>query len=324
MEAKMGAVRRAKKGRKRQGWVYGALAAAAIFYLIALNDARSFYPPYKSSLGTGISSSSAFGPSAPSLYSPSVLFLWLDEDEALLQRQADEPIYPASLTKMMTVLVALERLEDPEELVTLPESIFPQIWEANASTAGYQPNETVRAIDLCYAAMLPSGAEASLGLAVALAGSEEAFVDWMNQRAAQLEMTSTHFINVCGLQDENHTTTLRDLSKLLREALNNPTFREIFTTARHSTPPTNLHPDGITIYSTLFSKLPDASFPGGQILGGKTGFTDEAGLCLASLAEINGREAILLTAGAPGNHDTEPFHILDATAAYTWAGQLPD
>lgn len=262
------------------------------------------------------------GSEAPAVYSPYLLLVRLEDGEVLLEKDSETVIYPASLTKMMTALAAIEALPDLERKVTLPESIFPGIWEANASTAGYQPEETVRAIDLLYGVMLPSGADASLGLAEAIDGGEAAFVERMNRRAVLLKMEHTHFTNACGLQDKEHKTTLKDLSLLLTEALKNKTFRELFTAARHSTPGTNLHPDGITVRSTLFEKLPDPAVTGGEILGGKTGFTDEAGLCLASLAEINGKEYILLTAGAPGDNKGEPLHILDAQAVYNWLGGL--
>lgn len=258
----------------------------------------------------------------PKVYSPYLLLVQLEDGEVLLERGSETPIYPASLTKIMTALAAIEALPDLEREITLPESIFSDIWAANASTAGYQPEETVRAIDLLYGVMLPSGADASLGLAEWIDGGEAAFVERMNWRAAMLGMDNTHFTNVCGLQDEAHQTTLKDLSLLLMEALKNQTFCELFTASRHSTPGTNLHPDGITVHSTLFSKLPDPEVPGGRILGGKTGFTNEAGLCLASLAEINGKGYILLTAGAPGDNKSEPLHILDAQAVYGWLGEL--
>lgn len=182
--------------------------------------------------------------------------------------------------------------------------------------AGFLPGEKVRAIDLLYGALLPSGAECCIGLADEISGSEENFVKKMNQRADQLGMSNTHFTNSTGLQNENHYSTVKDLSLLLDYALQNQTFREIFTSSRHSTAATNKHPDGITFTSTLSQNLKDQTLPGGKILGGKTGFTDEAGLCLASLAQIGGKEYILVTAGAEGDHKTEPYDIDDAREVY--------
>lgn len=124
--------------------------------------------------------------------------------------------------------------------------------------AGFQPGETVTVRDLLYGAMLPSGAECCAAIAKELDGDETAFADRMNRRAEELGMTATHFTNATGLQDENHVTTVRDMARLLDAALDNDIFREAFTARRYSTRPTDLHPDGITVYSSAFSLLEDA------------------------------------------------------------------
>ena len=116
----------------------------------------------------------------------------------------------------------------------------------------------------------------------------------MNEKAKELGMNDTHFMNVTGLHDPNHYTTVTDLSKLLAYALKDPVFSEVFTTKRYSTHGSLKNPEGITFYSRLFSKLATPKFKGGEILGGKTGYTPEAGLCLASLATDNEDEYILI------------------------------
>ena len=250
------------------------------------------------------------------LHSPCAILVRLSDKAVLMQKQSDEKIYPASLTKMMTAIVAIENLPDLQEKVELSSSIFQPLYKEDASRAGFLPGEKVRAIDLLYGALLPSGAECCIGLADEVSGSEQSFVKKMNQKAEQLGMNNTHFANSTGLQDENHYTTVKDLSLLLSYALQNKTFREIFTSSHHSTAATNKHPDGITFTSTLSQNLKDHTLPGGKILGGKTGYTDEAGLCLASLARVDGKEYVLVTAGAKGNHKTEQYDIDDAHAVY--------
>lgn len=183
------------------------------------------------------------------LNSPHAILLRADSGEVLAEKDADSTIYPASMTKMMTALLAIEANPDLDTPVTLPEEIFPALQAQNASLAGFQPGETATVRDLLYGAMLPSGAECCEALAREVSGSEEAFVARMNQKAAELGMTGTEL---------------------------------------HS----------------------------GRILGGKTGYTGEAGLCLASLAEVKGREYILVTAGAGGDHSTAPYHIEDAVTIY--------
>lgn len=262
---------------------------------------------------------------SPDSASPAVDLSGLSSREAILLRRggavlgeenADESIYPASLTKMMTVLLAAENFDDLDASVTLDEELFSPLWAANASMAGFEPGEVVTVRDLLYGAMLPSGAECCAAIAQALDGSEAAFADRMNRRARELGMENTHFVNATGLQDSDHRSTVRDLALLLDAALDNPTFREVFTAPRYSTSPTNLHPDGITVYSSALSLFQDADLGRMTLLGGKTGFTDEAGLCLATLAEADGAEYILVTTGAPGQSHTDTAHARDAAAVY--------
>jgi D-alanyl-D-alanine carboxypeptidase (penicillin-binding protein 5/6) len=231
----------------------------------------------------------------------------------------EERIYPASLTKIMTAIVAIEELDSLDQEITLTTEMFAGLYERDATQAGFQPDETVKAIDLLYGVMLPSGAECCIALADTIAGSEEAFVELMNKKAAKLGMSDTHFCDTTGLHDEEHYSTARDLAVLMKYAIRNDTFREIAGSHWHATGLTNVHPDGITFYSTMFKNLSDAAVTGGEILGGKTGFTNEAGLCLASFAEIEGREYILVTAGAPGTTGS-PLHVQDAVTIYNRLG----
>ena len=253
---------------------------------------------------------------AGNLHSPCAILVRLRDRAVLMQKKSDERIYPASLTKMMTAVVAIENIPDLQQKIRLSPSIFEPLYKSDASMAGFQPGEKVRAIDLLYGALLPSGAECCIGLADNVSGSEQKFVEKMNRKAEQLGMNNTHFANTTGLQNKNHYTTVKDLSLLLTYALQSRTFREIFTSSRHSTAATNKHPRGITFTSTLSQNLKDQALPGGEILGGKTGYTDAAGLCLASLAKIDGKEYILVTAGAKGDHKTEQYDIDDARAVY--------
>lgn len=178
--------------------------------------------------------------------------------------------------------------------------------------AGFRPGETATVRDLLYGALLPSGAECCEALAREVSGSEEAFVELMNQKAAELGMASTHFCNPTGLHDPEHVSTVRDMARLLRAAMQNEMFRTIFATARYTVPPTNLHPDGFTMESTFWSELDGTELRRGKFLGGKTGYTSAAGLCLASAVEVKGKTYLMVTAGAQGNHNTEPYHVDDA------------
>ncbi|MFD2702946.1 D-alanyl-D-alanine carboxypeptidase family protein [Paenibacillus shunpengii] len=264
------------------------------------------------------------------LYSSNAKLVRLADNEALLSVNSEEKIYPASLTKIMTAILAIESLSNLEETVQLRAEIFPPLVSEGAAMAGFLPHEDVKAIDLLYGILLPSGAEASVALAQFVSSSEETsgaleqfvssseeqFVAQMNKKAAELGMRNTHFTNPTGLHDEEHYSTIDDLTILLKYALHNKQFKEIFTTTRYSTSASSLHPDGITIYSTLADQSDQMKLANGEIKGGKTGYTERAGLCLATYAVISGEEYILITAGADGNAHSEPHHLQDAIQIY--------
>lgn len=253
------------------------------------------------------------------LNSPCAVLMQAKGGKVIGEENAEERIYPASLTKMMTAVVALEELDDLQQEVTLTVQMFEGLYERDAMLAGFQPGETVRAVDLLYGVLLPSGAECCIALAEAISGSEEAFVELMNKKAVKLGMDGTHFCDTTGLHDPEHYSTALDMAVLLKYCLRNDNFREMITSQRRSTGVTNIHPDGITYYSGMFRNLENPVVTGGRILGGKTGFTNEAGLCLASFAQIEGREYILVTAGALGATG-EPLHVQDAVTVYNRLG----
>ena len=229
-------------------------------------------------------------------------------------------IYPASMTKMMTAILAIEKIKDLDEEVTLTGGVFAGLGQLDASQAGFQQGETVTYRDLLYGVLLPSGAECCRAVAFKVSGSENAFVELMNRKAAQLGMKDTHFRDSTGLHDPEHYSTVYDMAILLKYCLRNKTFRKVIETPYYDVGSTNVHPDGIGFWSTLFRNLNDPSVTGGKILGGKTGYTDDAGHCLASYAEIEGKEYILVTAAAPAEIGETP-HITDALMIYNRLGE---
>lgn len=256
------------------------------------------------------------------LYSPNAVLIDAETGDILESYDAGKRIYPASLTKIMTAVVAIEHTENMEEMITLPGDFFQELYEENASMAGFAPGEQIYLRDLLYGILLPSGAECCLAFAERIAGSEEGFVKLMNEKARELGMKDTSFCNATGLHEKNHYSTVEDLAVLLQYALKNETFRAAFTSQSYHTLPSEVHPEGFTFTSTVFQHLDGTEIAGGAILGGKTGYTPEAGLCLASLGEVSGREYILVTAGANGNHETEPYHILDAVKVYNQIAEM--
>lgn len=241
------------------------------------------------------------------LYSRYAVLVRRSDGSVLLDKNSREQMYPASMTKIMTVLVALRELPLDRE-VSLTSDIFEQMKRENASVAGFRPGASATVRDLLYGAILPSGGECCLGLARAAAGSEEEFVRQMNREAQALELEHTHFVNSTGLHDGGHYSTAWDIAQLLDAALDNPTFREIFTARRYYAAGND-----IAVFSSLFDSGFDTELPNGTIMGGKTGHTNEAGYCLASLASIGGEEYILVTAHAP----REGQNIEDAVHVYS-------
>lgn len=249
------------------------------------------------------------------LHSQYVLLMDLENSASLLTINSKNRIYPASMTKMMTTIVAIESINDWDTPVTVSAEIIDEMQKASASMAGFPAGEKVSVKDLLYGVMLPSGGDAAMALAEATAGSQEIFVALMNQKAERLGMTNTHFTNVVGLHNDNHYTTAEDLAKLMIYALKNDLFRQIFTAKDYTTTPSNRHSQGITLHSSVLNKT-EINFDGGCILGSKSGYTKEAGLCLASLAEKNGRQYILITAKAQGDYSSQSYHLEDALLIY--------
>ncbi|MGE7949799.1 D-alanyl-D-alanine carboxypeptidase family protein [Lysinibacillus sp. NPDC093688] len=244
----------------------------------------------------------------PSLHSKNALLL-NEKGDVLFEKNADDIIYPASLTKIMTAIVAIEMTTDLQKQTIVEPQMISKFTAQNASMAGFKAGDFVTIEDLLYGTLLASGADATGTLANAIAGSEESFVTLMNNKAHELGLNDTHFVNASGLHDSAHVSSVRDISKLFRYAIENPTFYQIMTSKSYST-----HvPNELTITSSLLTKIPGGE---GAILGGKTGYTPEAGLCLASIIEKDGKQYIFVTTNAAGQAWTPPLHIEDALTAY--------
>lgn len=249
--------------------------------------------------------------------SEAALCIRRSDGEAIISLNADEKIYPASIVKVMTVIVALEMIDDLEETVTLPTAMFAELLAQNASVAGFVEGEVVKASDLVYAAMLPSGADGSIGLAYIVSGSESAFAKLMNDKAAELGMTSTHFANATGLHSEDTYSTARDLVTLFDYALKNDKFREIISHSSYTTEKTNKHSSGLTMSSTVYAAFKSVTDDYSYIIGGKTGYTPEAGQTLVTCASINGEEYILVTLGAGNGAQKPKYNAMDAVSIYS-------
>ena len=256
------------------------------------------------------------------MHSNAAILIDLETGNVMQEVNADIQSYPASVTKMMTTLVALENMPDLTMTYTMPQSIYDTLattYHYELSTAGFEYTETVSYMDILYGVMLRSGAECCLACANIVGGSEEGFVQMMNDKAAELGLTNTHFMNCTGYDDPSHFSTPRDMAIILQEGLKNETFRTLITTAERFVTPTNYHSQGLDLYNTLSYAMTTNADVGYRILGGKTGYTSDAGQCLASFAEIEGHEYLLVTFGAYVSEEeqsTTRLHVEDAQLIY--------
>lgn len=232
----------------------------------------------------------------------------------------DERIYPASMTKIMTAILAIEYIDDMDEYITiLPQAVI-EAADQQGSLAGFLGGESITGYDLLYGMLLPSGCECCITSAIMISGSEDAFTVLMNEKASEIGMTNTHFANSTGLHNENHYSTVHDMALLLRYAFQNDTFRQIDSTPAYTA--TNGLYLSSTLFSTFYTIFGTTDLTGGRIIGGKTGTTDQAGSCLCSYAEINGKEYVLCTANAAykGLNVQDAGTIYDRLADATFTG----
>ena len=229
--------------------------------------------------------------------SPYLALLDVENNQIIAGRDCDRRIYPASMTKIMTLIVAVEKLKSLDATFTMTSEIIAPLVQQQASRAGFDPGEVVDANNLLYGLILPSGADAAVALADMIAGSEEGFVDLMNKKCEEMGLKNTHFMNTSGLQDINHYTTPIEMAMIMEYAMKNATCAKILSTYQYTTTATAQHPVGILLTSTMFSRMYGNEVQGMTILAGKTGYTDESGNCLISYAEKNGKHYVVVIAG---------------------------
>lgn len=236
----------------------------------------------------------------------------MDSGEVIYEKNSDEKVSIASLTKIMTALITLENVENLDERVIIIEKDFEGLIEANAVTAGFTKGEVVTYKDLLYGLLLPSGADAAKALARLVAGSEEKFIEKMNDKVKKMNLKQTNFSTVIGLDDVNNYSTARELSLIFKEALKNKNFKNILTTKEYTTS------DGkLKFKSTIQSNAKKYNINVPYILGGKTGTTTDAGLCLATIAKANNVNYMLVTLGALYDKKA-PHNIEDAKVIYDY------
>lgn len=247
----------------------------------------------------------------------------------LAERDADAVIYPASLTKIMTMLTFLD-VCTPEQLdstTVMDAGVLDSAHAKLAACAGFYAGEVCTVRDLLYGMMLPSGADAALMLAKIASGSEEAFAAEMNRLAAEMGLRNSHFVNCTGLHDPAHVSSAQDIARMLCCAVRDPLCRELMSARTHTTASTAQHPAGIELESRVFARMDGYELSeesaGIVVLGGKTGFTNEAGQCLATWAEdAYGKQYLAVVMGCSGEDPAAP--VTDTLTLYRLIDGVPE
>lgn len=216
------------------------------------------------------------------VYSGHTILINESDNTIVAARDANTKIYPASMTKVLTVLVAAEHVTDLDDEFTITIDITDYAYVNDCSAVGFLDEETVTVRDLFYGTILPSGGDAALGLATYVAGSQEAFVEMMNDKLEELGLSDTaHFTNCVGLYDDDHYCTTYDMAIMMKAAMENDLCREVLSAHTYTTSSTAQHPEGITISNWFLRRIEDKD-SGGLVLCGKTGFVNQSGSCAVS------------------------------------------
>ena len=239
----------------------------------------------------------------PEINSSSAIVYDMDADTVILDKNSHEVRSVASLTKIMTVLAAIENIDDFSASVTITNEMLAGIYW-NASVAGLKVGDTVTYMDLFYAAILPSGADATQVLAYAVSGNVSDFVAKMNELATRIGATNTHYVNTTGLDQEGAYSTAYDQMLILAYALENPIFKTVYTTKNYTL--TN----GLEVEATVNKYNRVLNLDTSKIMGSKTGNTGDAGLCMSALFYHEDHEMLLITLGAEVIEDV-PYNLID-------------
>lgn len=246
-------------------------------------------PPVPESYEWEIQSNNIPGwPEGPKVMAETAIVMDMDTEEILYAKGIDEKRAPASTTKILTAMLAIEKVPF-ETQITFTDEV--NNIEAGSTHIGIKPGETLTMKDCAYAILLASANEVSSGVAEYIGTTVPAFVDMMNQRAKELGCTNTHFVNANGLYDENHYTTARDLAIIAKAAFQNETFREVVKTPYYIVPKTNITDEERWLNNHHKMILQGSEYYEG-CLGGKTGYTEKAGNTLVTYAERNGRKLV--------------------------------
>ncbi|MCR5404820.1 MAG: serine hydrolase [Butyrivibrio sp.] len=280
-------------------------------YMAKSEDAASFFEGYN------IDNGSAAYLSSENTLSTYAILVNLDTGKTVASREGTTKIYPASMTKILTLLVAVEHLDNIDNTFTMTREIGDFVFGHECSVVGFEVDEVIPIKDLLYGTILPSGGDAAMCLAEYIAGSQEAFVDMMNEKLTALGLSDTaHFTNCIGIYNDDHYCTLEDMAVILKAAEENALCHEVLNARTYHTSPTAQHPDGMQISNWFLRRIEDKDTHG-TVTGAKTGFVNQSGSCGASYQISNdGTHYICVTANAGSSWRCIYDHV-DIYSKYT-------
>ena len=276
-----------KPRKKRRG----IRALAAVFSLLLCVCALPAWPVRAAEVPEG-------WPEPPEIASETGVVMDLSTGEILYNKDMDKQMYPASITKVMTALLALEHASLDEQ-VTFTELGVRDVY-SGSSNAGMQVGETLTMEQCLYVMMLKSANEVATQIGEYIAGSESGFAEMMNQRAQELGCTNTHFSNASGLHAADHYTSAHDMALIGQAAFQYDEFRKIIATKTYELPPTNMNPNTRTFQNHHVMILDGGEYTYPYCLGGKTGNTDEAHNTLITFAQKDGLQLVAVVMKSDG------------------------
>ncbi len=264
------------------------------------------------------SAAAAYTPTGFEVDAKSALLVSLDTGEVMYKKNENKRVFPASVTKIMTLVIMLESDRfNPDAAVTMTDAVDPLITGTDSSVSNLQVGEQIRQIDLAYYVLMSSAGDCAYLAALTYGDTVENFVKMMNDKAKELGLKGTHYQNPVGLHDEQNYTTAEDTYKLAVYALKNPTFKKICESSRYTVPATNMSGER-TLSTTNFLIDNTTDYYYVYAKGVKTGYTDEAGRCLVSTASYNGYNYMCVLFGCTVSNDRR-YEFIDSRNLYRWA-----
>ncbi len=268
--------------------------------------------------GLFATTASAYNINEYELHHKAGMLVSMDTGDVLYEKNADEKLYPASITKLMTALVMVENIPDLENtLIPYTSSANNLILGTGSVVLNLKVGEEINARDALAALLIPSCGDVAYAIAEYVGGTVEGFVEMMNKKAEELKLSNTHFTNPVGLHDDELYTTARDIYKIASVAFENKDIKEMISKTRHTVAATNMSGERTIVTSNLIINM-NSNVYYKYAIGGKTGFTDEAGRCLVCIGSYGGYNYMSIVMGVENSAGVSN-QFIDTANMFRWA-----